>query len=361
MPKSEIRRKAEVIFLRKITDIRVYSRDSRAIAFGTIISSSLLGLFFLASVLCSQAAENADTMQRAFNPNAKTNEIVAAQFDILLDFDETVHRQVEDWARVAKTNELSGDVVQVAILKTRIQQRLDQLDRAYAKFISEHPDHVRARLALASYLREWDRDAEALEQLEKSKSLEPTNPAVWNNLGNYYGHAGTSSNAFICYLKAIELSPKEPLYYQNQARNLYLFQEDAAVFLKTNLPAALIKAQDYYRQALSLSPTNFVIATDLAQTFYAVRVALTNSPEVNHRVVDGLVGQAMEAWKQAEKLAGSKTQLEGVWIHMARIQMNAKRWDEARLILRRVTLPEYEDTRKAMLEKIQHAQTGKPK
>ena len=82
-------------------------------------------------------------------------------------------------------------------------------------------------MAYASFLHDsGDEDGE-FEQLQKArKDLDPTIPSVWNNLANYYGEHGPTTNAFICYEKAIQLDPKEPVYYDNFATTVYLYRKD---------------------------------------------------------------------------------------------------------------------------------------
>ena len=98
--------------------------------------------------------------------------------------------------------------------------------------------------------------------------MDPSNPAAWNNLANYYGHRGPVTNAFAYYGKAIEINPQEPIYYENFATTVYLFRKDAEEFFKLTEDQVFEKSLGLYREAMRLDPTNFVLASDYAESFY---------------------------------------------------------------------------------------------
>ena len=72
--------------------------------------------------------------------------------------------------------------------------------------------------------------------------LDPKNPAVWNNLANFYGEHGPITNAFVDYAQAIALEPAEPVYYQNFATTVYLFRKDVREFYNINEQQVFDKA-----------------------------------------------------------------------------------------------------------------------
>ena len=105
-----------------------------------------------------------------------------------------------------------------------------------------------------------------------------TNPAVWNQLANYYGHNGDVTNAFAHYAEAIRLDPTEPVYYQNFATTVYLFRKDAQEFYRITEPQVFDKALDLYRKAMKLNPDSFVLATDYAESYYGIKPWRTMRP-----------------------------------------------------------------------------------
>ena len=177
-----------------------------------------------------------------------------------------------------------------------------------------------------------------MEQWEKARQLDPRDPATWNNLANYYGHNGPVTKAFAYYAKAIELNPREPVYFQNFATTVYLFRMDATDYFNIPEQKVFDKALDLYRQALALDPTNFVLAADLAQSYYGIRPTRYDD--------------AMAAWQVAEKVANDDIERQGVFLHYARLQINAGKFDEARRNLDKVTQPIHDVVKGRLVRKL---------
>ena len=186
---------------------------------------------------------------------------------------------------------------------------------------------------------ETHEDEEAVNQMEKARELDPKNPAAWNNLANYYGHRSPVKKAFEYYAKAIELNSHEPVYYQNLATTVFLFRPDAMEFYKIDEPQVFDKALDLYRKAMKLDPDNFVLASDYAQTYYGIRQMRT--------------GEAIAAWESALKIAPDDKEREGVYIHLARIKLNAERFEEVHRLLNNVTNEMYASLKNRLLRNLE--------
>jgi tetratricopeptide (TPR) repeat protein len=175
-------------------------------------------------------------------------------------------------------------------------------------------------------------------------NLAPTNPAPWNNLANYYGHRGPVQKAFEYYAKAIELDPNQSVYYHNLAVTVYLFRTDAGQYFHLTEQQVYDKALDLYRQAIKLDPDDFVLFSDYAESFYG-----TNPP----RWKDGL-----DAWTDALKIAHDEDEREGVYIHLARIDLKLGRYDEARMRLNGVTNQAYAVLKNRIAKNLDRALAG---
>jgi tetratricopeptide (TPR) repeat protein len=229
-------------------------------------------------------------------------------------------------------------------MKARIQKRFDPIRKGYEDFLARHPEHVKARIAYGSFLGDVHDEEGAQLQLEKALTLETNNPAIYNNLANIYGHIGPVRKAFEYYARAIELNPREPVYYQNYGTTVYLFRKDAGEVYGLTEQQVFNKAMELYRKALSFDPTNFPLASDLAQTYYGIEPRRTE--------------EALGAWTNAFKLARDDVEREGVQLHFARFKLAARRFDESRAHLAAVTNAMYTDL-KTRLERNLKEQEAK--
>ena len=64
------------------------------------------------------------------------------------------------------------------------------IERAVFPFLAKHPNHVRARIAYASFLGDINDEEASQTEYEKALKLDTNNPAIYNNLANIYGHTG---------------------------------------------------------------------------------------------------------------------------------------------------------------------------
>jgi len=175
---------------------------------------------------------------------------------------------------------------------------------------------------------------EEVVQLEKARDLDPTIPAVWNNLANYYGEHGPLTNAFICYEKAIQLDPNEPVYYHNFGTTVYLFRNDVKDYYHINEQQVFDKALDLYAKAMKLSPKDFPLATDVAQSYYGIKPLRAE--------------EALKSWTNALAIAHDAIEREGVYLHFARINWMAGRNNQARAYLNSVTNAMYAELKKRL-------------
>ncbi|WCJ59314.1 tetratricopeptide repeat protein [Fontisphaera persica] len=259
------------------------------------------------------------------------------ELEAIVQLDDLVHEEIEQWLSEGETNRV--DVASRAALNLKIKQRREMVQAAYEKFVQRHPENARARLLWGSFLRECGRDKEAVAQWEEARRLAPTNAAAWNNLGNYYAEEGPATNAFTHYARAMELAPKEPLYAQQMARCLLVHEEEAAAWYGVGREEVIRKAQEHLRRACGLAPTNFALATELAQTYYLLKVPLTGDRRKDWQAAQQLTDEALAAWEAAGKLAGTEVERQGVLVHRARILISAERWAEARRTLEQIKEP----------------------
>jgi tetratricopeptide (TPR) repeat protein len=287
---------------------------------------SLLIGFVSAAVALSQPGADTNAVSQDTNTAASVpnpDDPVEKGYLKLLQDDDAAQAEADKWIKEANAFQAKGAPFSRAALDDRIEQRFAEVRKAYQAFLQLHPNHVRAHLAYGSFLCETSHEEEGVAQWETARRLDPKNPAAWNNLANHYGHEGPIEKAFEYYDKAIELDPNEPVYLQNLATTMYLFRKDAMAFYKIDQKHVFDRSLELYRKAVKLDPKNFPLATDYAQTYYGIRPLRTT--------------EALAAWNYALKIANDEFEREGVYIHLARVELNSGLFDQARKHLDLVT------------------------
>ncbi len=264
------------------------------------------------------------------NPNDPAEQ----ELQKLMMDDDAAEAEVDKWIRDNDAFTAQGAGESKAELNKRIVARFDSVRNGYADFLRRHPDSARGQLAFGTFLNDLGDEEGAAAEYEKSRQLDPKNPAVWNDLANYYAEHSPVTNAFADYARAIDLDPTEPVYYQNLATTVYLFRKDAREFYGLNEQQVFDKALALYRQAMKLAPDNFVLATDYAESYYGIRPLRTND--------------ALAAWTNALHVAGTQAEREGVHLHLARVKIAAGFFAEARAELDAVTNTAYSDSRQRL-------------
>jgi cytochrome c-type biogenesis protein CcmH/NrfG len=263
--------------------------------------------------------------------------------------DDAALTEVDQWIQTNNALAATGAGVSQDELNKRIRDRFDVVRKGYEDFLLEHPDSARGYLAYGSFLNDIGEEYDAKVKYENARLLDPKNPAVWNNLANYYGEHGPVTNAFAYYAEAIRLNPGEPVYYQNLATTVYLFRKDAKEFYGLTEPQVFDKALALYQKAVQLDPDNFELATDYAQSYYGIKPLRTND--------------ALLAWTNALHTAHNDFEREGVYIHLARIKIVTGNFAEARAQLNAVTNTAYADLKKILERNLatrEHPPTNPP-
>jgi tetratricopeptide (TPR) repeat protein len=254
---------------------------------------------------------------------------VEREYRKLMEDDDAALDEVDKWIQENKSFSAKGAGVPSAELNARIRARFLPMRKAYDDFLRRYPDHARAHVAYGSFLADINDEEGARTEWEKARELDPKNPATWNNLANHYGHDGPVKKAFEYYAKAIELAPHESTYYHNLGTTVYLFRKDAMEYYNIDEQAVFNKALELYQKAIKLDPTNFVLATDVASTYYGIKPTRTDD--------------ALNAYSNALKIATTEVEREGIYIHLARFELNADRFADSHAHLNMVSDPVYDE------------------
>ena len=258
-----------------------------------------------------------------------SNNPVEKEFKKLMEEDDAAQAEVDKWIRDNAEFTAKGGGLSAPDFNKKIRERFAPVRKGYERFIEQHTNHVGAMVAYASFLHDLGDEEGERNYLERALDIDKTDPAIWNNLANYYGHRGPVKKAFSYYEKALELDPNEPVYFHNFGTTVFLFRKDVKEYYDINEQQVFDKALGLYSNALRLSPNDFPLASDVAQTYYGIKPSRTED--------------ALRAWTNAFNIANDEIEREGVHTHFARIKLNAGHFDEARAHLDAVTNSMYTD------------------
>jgi tetratricopeptide (TPR) repeat protein len=263
-----------------------------------------------------------------------TNNPAQAALEKVMRDDDAAMDEVDSWIRDNTAFAAKGAGESKAELNKKILARMQVVRQEYTNFLNQYPTNAPAYLAYGSFLNDIGDEEGASVQYEKSRQLDPKDPAAWNDLANYYGENGPITNAFVYYAKAVELNPSEPVYYENWATTVYLFRKDAREFYGINEGQVFDKALALYQKAIQLDPDNLVLVTDYGESYYGIKPLRTHD--------------ALAAWTNALNIATNDLEREGVYVHLARVKILAGRFTEARAQLNTITNSVYADLKQRL-------------
>lgn len=270
-------------------------------------------------------------------PVVNTNDPVELELFQLMEADEAAQEEVQRWLDEGEKPKDELTAPSALSLKARIGQRFDKVKASYEDFLRRNPRSAKGRLAYGSFLNDIGDEFGAITQWERSRELDPKNPAVWNNLANTYAHVGPVEKSFPYYDEALRLNPNVSVYWHNFGTLTFLFRGDATNYFKTDEQGVFTRALDMYQRAIQLDPHNFTLLTDVAQTYYGVKLPPTKSPEETRQAEIKLADTALGAWTNALSHATSDEDREGVYLHMARWNLRVRRLETVRANLDAVT------------------------
>lgn len=308
----------------------------------TTLFSTSLALF--TALLCWLAPQRAvATVVPA--PPAKPS--VEAEFNALQARDEDARQDMSRWLRETAARDEHLADKSAHFLSTRMEHRLETVLAAYAEFLVRHPLHPAAAANEAIFRADIIEDLETIRRWETARAENRTSPAPWNELAHTLAHGGRTLDAFVCFEKSLDLSPREAVYFFDYATAMLLYRTVAMSHYRLTEPEIFERVLTLYRRGMKLEPESYARAADYAQTFYVVK--------------PGRPAEGLAAWENALKLAAVDAERAEARTHLARYAIHAGRLGIARLHLDLVQEPRLEPVKESLLRRINEAnKSGKP-
>jgi cytochrome c-type biogenesis protein CcmH/NrfG len=266
---------------------------------------------------------------------------VEAEFKALQARDEDARQDMSRWLRetAARDEHLSGKSPH--LLSTRMEHRLQVVIATYAEFLAGHPNHTEAAMQQEVFRADITDDLEHIRRWEEARTNDPSSPAPWNELAHTLAHNGRTIDAFVCFEKSLDLSPREAVYFFDYATAMLLYRTVAMSHYQFAEPELFERVLTLYRRGMRLEPESFRLAADYAQTFYLVKPA---------RAAEGLA-----AWEHAFRLTEEEAQQDEVRSHLARYAIHSGNLKLARVHLAQMTAPHLEPVKESLLRRIADA------
>lgn len=218
-----------------------------------------------------------------------------------------------------------------------------RIQASYEGFVVRHPDHGPTRIAYGDFLEQVEDYDRATEQWSIALKLAPTLPAAWDRQGRVALGNNDFGATLASYSKAIQLEPDNWDYHYRIAALVFSNLDKSAAHFEEQPAESATRAISHYQQALTYNPSNFQLAGELA--FAYAHLAPPNYEE------------SMATWEHSTRYARDETDLEGVYLSMAKISIDTERFDAARKQIALSSLPTFRGQRSYLLKLIKRAET----
>ncbi len=242
---------------------------------------------------------------------------------------QLVERQDELMKAAAKTPNLD---------QGNFQTQMEQVCSGYEELLRANPKFAEGYAGYGYLLGKLGQRKQSIAMLLKANQLDPDQPLVKNQIGNYLAEEGRPLDAVSYYISAIKLAPKEPLYHYQLGTLLYEARDDflkAGEWKREAIDHAIHEA---FRQAAELAPDRFEFTYRYAESFYDM-----DPPDW-----DG----ALKAWAALEEKAPTAIERETMRLHAANVLIKQGKLDHARAVLDTVTVPELQKQKAKLVAEL---------
>lgn len=246
---------------------------------------------------------------------------------------QLVERQKDLMAEEAKKNpQFDAD---------NFQTQMQLVCQGYELLLRDNPNYAPGYTAYGYLLNKLGQRKAAIAILLKANSLDPDQPLVKNQIGNFLAEEGHPREALPYFLAAIKLEPKEPLYHYGLGLLLYTARDDFIKSGEWTAEALDHSMHEAFRQAAELAPNRIEFTYRYAESFYDLA-----NPDWD---------AALKVWNKLEAQAPSELERQTMRLHVVNVLLKQGKTDHARVLLDSVTEPDLQAQKQKLV-----AQLGTP-
>lgn len=217
-------------------------------------------------------------------------------------------------------------------------QQIEEVCRGYEGLLRANPKFAPGYAAYGYLLSKVDQRKQAIAMLLKANQLDPNQPLVKNQIGNYLAEEGKPLDAAQYYMAAIQLAPQEPLYHYQLGTLLYEARDDFVISGEWKAEAIDRAVHEAFRQAAELAPDRIEFTYRFAESFY-------------HKDPPDWEG-ALKAWNRLEEKAPTPVERQTMRLHAANVLLKQARPDQARALLDTIDEPALQTQKEKLVAQL---------
>jgi tetratricopeptide (TPR) repeat protein len=251
--------------------------------------------------------------------------------------ERTLRGLVEEQKQLLADAAKAGDKLDESSFQTQIES----VCRGYEALLRANPEFAPGYAAYGYLLSKVGQRRESITMLLKANQLDPNQPLVKNQIGNYLAEDGKPLQAFEYYMSAIKLAPKEPLYHYQLGTLLYEARDDflkAGEWKKEAIDHAI---HEEFKKAAELAPDRFEFQYRYAESFYDMEV-----PDWD---------EALKQWAKLEEKAPTAIERQTMRLHAANVLIKQGKLEHARIVLATVTEPDLQKQKEKLVAQLAEA------
>jgi len=208
----------------------------------------------------------------------------------------------------------------------------------YDDFLRTYPTFAPGYVTYGILLGKVGMRRESSRILLRANQLDPNQPLVKNQLGNYLAEEGEPVEAANYYIAATRLAPEEPLYHDQLGRLLALAREDfvkSGLWTRQQIDETMLAA---FKRAAELAPDNMTYAYHYGMSYY--------------ELAEPRWDEALKVWGAIEQRSAPGVEQDSARLQAANILIQQKQFDHARLLLAAVTTAELAKSKQKLLDQL---------